>query len=142
MCSWNISALALDLVDEVKPIGVALMEFLDGAAREISQGLTDDPARVSDPISLPDGVTNEASAMRLAAMSGVVREALSESTAAEAEAKLELLFGVEIEAIRERRVRERRNDLLKRSLVTGNGAGIAIALGASRPPKAMASYGE
>jgi hypothetical protein len=142
MCPWNLSALALDLVSEKKPLATALAEFLEGASDEIAYGLTEDPAHVADPIKLPDGVSTETASIRLAEMGEIVRLSIQAESVAEARRVLSSLFGVEIDEIREREERARRNDRLKRGLVAGDSAAVGLALGAGTPSKAMASDGD
>jgi hypothetical protein len=42
MCSWNISALGLDLVEQTAPLATGLANFLEGAADSIEIELTAD----------------------------------------------------------------------------------------------------
>ena len=77
MCSWNLSALALELIGEVRPIGVTLRDFLRGVSQRISVALTEDPApAVVEPIKLPEGVNREMAAARLEEMAAIVEAAL------------------------------------------------------------------
>lgn len=63
---WNISAEALDLVAETSgKMSVALAKFFTDLADSVEAGPTPDPAGVSAPIKLPDGVTREQAARRL-----------------------------------------------------------------------------
>jgi hypothetical protein len=66
MCSWNFSALGLEHVSERAPLAGALAALLADASTSIAAGLTEDPAKVAEPIALPSGVTNPQSAERLA----------------------------------------------------------------------------
>lgn len=101
MCSWNLTALALELVTEELPLAEALTAFFQGAAQAIANGLTEDPAEaVKEPIALPDGVTNHMAATRLNGMAEIVYAALSADSRGGARAHLEALFGPEIEQIR------------------------------------------
>ena len=103
MCSWNLSALALEIVEEVRPISDALLEFFAQASAEIARGLTEDPSPVVDePINLPDDVTLEGASRRLAEMAAVIEEARNALSPRGARIALEALYGEEIDEIRER----------------------------------------
>jgi hypothetical protein len=142
MCPWNLSALALGLVHETKPLATALAEFFEGTSHEIAHGLTDDPAHVADPIELPDGVTQQMASTRLSEMAEIIQASIQAESIAAARRELSPLFGVEIDEIRESEQRVQRNDQLKRGLVTGDMTAVGLAVGAARPPKAMASDGD
>jgi hypothetical protein len=102
MCSWNLSALALEIVDETKPLSAALMEYFAEASAAISQGLTEDPSpAVDEPIKLP-GVTTEMASLRLAEMAAVIEEARDALSPGGARIALQALYGDEIKEIRDR----------------------------------------
>jgi hypothetical protein len=125
MCSWNLSALALEQIEEEGPIAATLHDFLAGAARSIAAGLTEDPApAVVEPIKLPEGVTREMASARLEQMAAIVERAMSASSKAGARAHLEELFGPELESIREREARRARG-----AYEEGDGKKVASALG-------------
>ncbi len=125
MCSWNLSALALELVTEAGPIGVSLYDFLSGASASISAGLTEDPApAVVEPIKLPEGISQEMASRRLREMAGVVERTLSQSSKAGARLELQPLFGQEIEEIRETEASRAR-----RAYREGDGRKVASTLG-------------
>jgi hypothetical protein len=126
MCSWNISALALELVGDAEDsLGDALATFLWSASDSIAAGLTEDPSpAISDPIKLPDGVTRDVAAARLAEMASVVTAAVDAYSPQAARAYLEELFGPEVEAVRER---ERRD--INRALRDRDSAPLAAAVG-------------
>ena len=63
--SFNIEALALIHVTEVSGLGEGLRAFFLDAADDIDRRLTPDPAEVSPPIKLPEGITRERAAKRL-----------------------------------------------------------------------------
>jgi hypothetical protein len=105
VCSWNLSALSLDLVTERRPIATALAAFLTDASNSIAVPLTNDPARVAGPIKLPDGVAQELAARRLAEFAEVVWAAVSSRSSAGAKAELGMLFEPEPE-LDEIRLRE------------------------------------
>lgn len=65
LISFNIEALALDLVTEVSDLGDGLRALFGGMASKIEDGLTPDPCGVSADIKLPDGITNSFAAERL-----------------------------------------------------------------------------
>ena len=103
LCSWNVSALAIELVtDTGLDLPDALAEFFAGAAKDIARRLTPDPSPVVDPIALPDGVSQEAASSRLREMANDADEAASASTEAGARIAYAKLYGPEIKAIRER----------------------------------------
>jgi hypothetical protein len=76
MCSWNLGALSLGIVLERKALATALADFFAGASTAIAEGLTKDSANVSDPISLPEGMTLQIASARLAEMAAVVYESI------------------------------------------------------------------
>lgn len=133
MCSWNLSALALEIVTEVLPIGEALERFFRGSSERIAFALTEDPApAVIEPIGLPEGMTREASSIRLSQMADVIASARSQQSEPGARLELDALFGVEIRAIRDREARAARD-----AYGSGDRAGAAAILGmpaASRKP--------
>jgi hypothetical protein len=133
MCSWNLSALGLALVEEVGPLAEGLAGFLEAAADSIATGLTEDPSPViNEPIALPDGVTNEMAANRLSEMAEIVRAAAGASSKQGAFAYLAELFGTEIDAIREYE---------DRTLRGAGPAAVAELLGATKPLKRTRSDG-
>lgn len=141
MCSWNFSALALEHVDKREPLSGALATLLSNASTSIGAGLTEDPAHVADPISLPDGMTNTEAARRLASMAGVVSDAAHASSVFEARRILSGLFGMEIEGIRAREKETVRRSPLNPALRTRDVAGVGAALGTEVPPKPTRSHG-
>jgi hypothetical protein len=90
--SFNLEALALEYVDAEDTISVSLRDLFLGAAGDLSQGLTPDPAGVSDPIKLPDGVPRAAAVARLQRFGECVATAISADTLEEAEAALAELY--------------------------------------------------
>lgn len=141
MCSWNLSALALGLVEEKAPIATALADMLAGAAVSIERELTDDPAGVSGRIRLPDGMTQERAAERLAWMASTVRAAAAAGSVFEARRLLVPLFGVEIDTIREREVSSVRRQPLNDALLRRDAAGVTAAIGAAETLKSTRSHG-
>jgi hypothetical protein len=133
LCSWNISALGLALVEEVRPLADGLAEFLEAAADSIATSLTEDPSPViHDPIALPDGVTNEIAAGRLREMAEIVRAAAAAKSKQGALAYLAELFGTEIDAIRESE---------DSTLRGGAPAAVSAVLGTTEPLKRTRSDG-
>jgi hypothetical protein len=137
MCSWNLSALALELVEEVGPITASLAAFFTGAASEIAGGLTEDPAEaVEGPIRLPDGVSNQIAATRLKEMADVAYAALGANSRGGARAHFEALFGPEIEAIR-----ASEESRLRGAYRTRSSAALASVLGVPGVQKITRSHG-
>lgn len=137
VCSWNLSALALELVTETGPIGVSLRDFLRGAGASIAAGLTEDPApAVVEPIKLPEGVSREMTSTRLEEMAAIVERALGAGSKAGARAHLEALFGPEITAILAREQKQ-----MNRGLRSRDAGAVAAALGVEQAPKRTRSGG-
>ena len=142
MCSWNFSALALEHVEERVPLSRGLAALFSDASTSIAVGLTEDPAKVADPIALPDGMTNAESAQRLAEMAAIVEAAAQATNLAEARRILSALFGIEIDEIRARHQSAVRNSPLNPALRSGNPAAIATALGTPELRKTTRSHGD
>lgn len=137
MCSWNLSALALDLVDEPGPLAAALAEFFADAAESIVASLTEDPSPVvQEPIKLPDGVTLDMASRRLDEMAGIVMAALGARSRAGARAELSRLYDPEIDAMR-----AREQEKLDRSLGNRDGGALAGALALPAATKVTRSDG-
>lgn len=137
MCSWNLSALALEHVTEIRPIGEALAAFLADAASAVQIALTEDPSPVVErAISLPDGVTQAFAAERLYEMSDIIASAAGMASTAGARAELEQLYGVEITAIR-----ESQKNVLNNAFRTSDAAAAASALSIPAPAKMTRSHG-
>lgn len=141
MCSWNLSALSLDLVDERLPLATALAAFFTGAAMAIRASLTDDPAGVAGPIKLPDGITQDVAAQRLEEFAEVAWSAVGSRSPAGAKAALGGLFEFELDEIRLRDQRTLLGHPLNQSLQQRDVAGVAAAVGAHAPLKRTASDG-
>lgn len=136
MCSFNIEALALEHVTEIRPIAPALSEFLAAAADSIARELTDDPAHVSGPIKLPDCVTRAMAAERLGELATTVDASLLARSESEARRLLGPVFGPQIDDIQKD---ERRR--LRHALGTRDGAALASVIASPRPQKARRSFG-
>jgi hypothetical protein len=76
LCSWNISALALGHIKQVGKHVETLAAFFEDMADSIEAGPTPDPADVSAPIKLPEGITREKAVARLRFFAARVREAI------------------------------------------------------------------
>jgi hypothetical protein len=84
LISWNIEALALYHVQESAPTLIdGLAEFLALAATSIAHGPTPDPANVSPPIKLPEGITRDQASRRLAFFASCAEEAQHERYSAD-----------------------------------------------------------
>lgn len=121
MCSWNFSALGLEHVSERAPLARALATLFSDASASIAAGLTEDPAKVADPIALPDGVTNHDSSERLVQMARIVAAAAEAPSLTEARSILSTLFGVEIDEIRAKHQSVTRDSPLNLALRSGDG---------------------
>ena len=77
LCSWNVSALALVLVRTAGKYSEALADFFEGMADSVERGPTPDPAGVSDPIKLPDGISREKAVARLRFFAARIRDAIA-----------------------------------------------------------------
>jgi hypothetical protein len=137
MCSWNLSALALERIAEVRPIGEALAGFFADAAADIQVALTEDPSPVVErPIGLPDGVTQTLTSQRLYEMAEIVTNATDQRSAPGARLVLQQLYGVEINAIR-----EHQKNALNRVFRASDTTAAAAALSIPTPPKPTRSHG-
>lgn len=92
LISFNIEALALDIITETGTLGEGLELFFDRAAVSIGNGLTEDPAGVSGKIKLPDGVSRDTAAKRLRFFADQVTLARAATSVAEAEEALAELY--------------------------------------------------
>jgi hypothetical protein len=138
MYSWNLSALALDWIDEQGPLAAGLAQFFTDAADSIAIALTEDPSSVvEEPLKLPDGVTRDMAAQRLREMAVIVTAAMNARSPAGARNELEKLYGPEIEDIRAREQRK-----LNRGLRSGDGSAVASVLGVPTAPKRTRSDGD
>lgn len=136
MCSFNIEALALEAVTETSPIAPALSAFLLAASEAIAVSLTDDPAGVSGPIKLPDGVTRAMASHRLEQLGRIVEASLAAESEAEARRILSGVFGPQIDALR-----EDERGRLRDALNARDGVGVASVLGSAREQKPRRSFG-
>jgi hypothetical protein len=140
LISFNVEALALAQITEVKALAESLLLFFDTAASSIKSGLTEDPAGVSGKIKLPDGMTRERSAKRLRHFADKVQEAIDHGdNRAAVEAALAELYPDQLPAA-QRSAKAHVADAIRRG---DNGAirsGLAIAPAAA--VKTPRSYGD
>jgi hypothetical protein len=73
---WNISALALEHVTKAGALAEHLAELFRFMASSIERRLTKDPAGVSPPIKLPDGISRERAVKRLRELANRIQEAV------------------------------------------------------------------
>ncbi|UJA21149.1 hypothetical protein HJD18_13615 [Thermoleophilia bacterium SCSIO 60948] len=129
MCSWNLSALALECIDEVSTLGRGLERFFRYASSAIAMNLTQDPSdAITQPIKLPRGVSQAQASERLGEMATAVSRANRAYTPQAARNELRPLFGPEIETIDARAA-----DRLGGSLRREDSARVASAIGSSYP---------
>jgi hypothetical protein len=86
--SFNLEALALEHVDSDNTIAESLRDLLLDGADALDKGLTDDPAGVSDPIKLPDGVLRSTAIARLRELGSAISRAIEADNLEEAEEAL------------------------------------------------------
>lgn len=123
LSSFNLEALALEHVDPDTTIAEGLRDLLVNGADALEEGLTEDPAGVSDPIKLPDGVSREQAAARLRELGEGVSRAVDSETLEDAEDALADVYPDYVESGRSVRSL---GDALRRR----DGARIGAAFGA------------
>jgi hypothetical protein len=122
--SFNIEALALDHVDSEDTIAESLRDLLLGAADDLAGGLTPDPAEVSDPIKLPDGVSASTATGRLQKLGDAVADAVANTEDTDrARAALALAFPDFVDASPSSK------QWLAEALRAGNAAAVGAAFG-------------
>ena len=137
MCSWNLSALAIESITEVHDLGDSLAFFFRYASDSIARSLTADPSKhITEPLKLPEGVTQAEASARLWEMHEIVAEANRQLSENRSRRELARLFGTDMAAILEKDRRE-----LSSGLSASNGLAVAAALGASTAPKPVLSHG-
>lgn len=92
LISFNIEALALEIITEVSSLAEGLELFFREAAISIRAGLTNDPANVSGKIKLPEDITRTTAAKRLDFFADQVAKARAADTRAAAEDALAELY--------------------------------------------------
>lgn len=66
LCSWNIKALALSAITSPTRLANGMVTWFDHAIEDLSEGLTEDPAKVADkPISINENMTRTEVVQRL-----------------------------------------------------------------------------
>lgn len=123
--SFNLEALALDLLDGDGTIAESLRTLLLEGADDLADGDTPDPAGVSDPIKLPDGISRDEAVSRLRGFGEAVDKAIcNQADDAVVRAELAKLFPdfVELEPSDKRRLAD--------ALKTGDSPKIGRAFGA------------
>lgn len=138
--SFNVEALALLHVAEMTGLAEGLRDFLWAAADDIAARLTPDPAEVSPPIKLPEGITHETAARRLRFFGDRVAEAIEHRD--EERRVLEALAPMFPEQLPDAPRSEKSS--LARALRRGNtGPAVQVALGAGAERlKPTRSYGD
>lgn len=140
LISFNIEALALTHITAVATLGESLQLLFEGAATDISHGLTDDPAGVSGKIKLPDGMTRTRSATRLRFFADKVQEALDNTEErAVVESALAELYPDQL-ADADRSANAKLADAIRRGDRSAIRSGLAIAPAAVIKP--TRSYGD
>jgi hypothetical protein len=90
--SFNMEALALDHVDTDSTIAEGLRDLLLDGADTLHEGLTLDPAKVSDPIKLPDGIARGTAVGRLRELGDAVSRAVEAYSLEDAEDALATVY--------------------------------------------------
>lgn len=90
--SFNLEALALLHVREITGLAEGLCDFFRASSGDIANCLTPDPAGVSPPIKLPEGMTHDRAATRLGFFADCLDEALEASDDAAARKALAEVF--------------------------------------------------
>jgi hypothetical protein len=140
LISFNIEALALKHITEIKALVESLQLFFDKAASSIKAGLTDDPAGVSGKIKLPDGMTRERSSKRLRHFADKVQEALDRTADRNAvESALAELYPDQLPDA-QRSAKAQLADAVRRGDRAGIRSGLAVAPAATI--KSTRSYGD
>jgi hypothetical protein len=140
LISFNVEALALTHITEVRSLIESLQRFFDKAASDIRTGLTEDPAGVSGKIKLPDGMTRVRAAKRLSHFANKVQEAIdnSDDRAAVKSALADLYPDHLPEA--QRSAKARLADAIRHGDTSGIRRGLSIAPAATIKP--TRSYGD
>ena len=140
LISFNVEALALTHITEVRGLVESLQLFFDEAASDIREGLTADPAGVSGKIRLPDGMTRERAAKRLRYFADEVQAAIdNRGDRGAVESALAELYPDQLPDAR-RSGKASLADSIRRGDGFAIRSGLAIALAASL--KATRAYGD
>jgi Second Messenger Oligonucleotide or Dinucleotide Synthetase domain len=92
LISFNVEAIALEAIIEVKGLVESLQLFFSKAATNIGEALTEDPAGVSGKIKPPEGMTRSQSSKRLRFFADKVQEAIDAEDREGAEVALAEVF--------------------------------------------------
>ncbi len=136
--SFNVEAIALEHVDSDDTIAESLRDvFLDGAA-DLELGDTPDPAGVSDPIKLPDGIARTEAVSRLREFGNALEAAMDNSDDEErVRTELARVFPDYVE------VKVSGKEALANALIAGDSTKVASVVGAgSSSLKRTAAYGD
>jgi hypothetical protein len=136
--SFNVEALALEHVDSDDTIAESLRDvFLDGADA-LELGDTPDPAGVSDPIKLPDGISRTEVVNRLREFGNALETAIDNSDDEErVRTELARVFPDYVD------VETSGKEALANALIAGDSAKVASVVGAgSNGLKSTAAYGD
>lgn len=136
--SFNVEALALEHVDSDDTIAESLRDvFLDGADA-LELGDTPDPAGVSDPIKLPDGIARTEVVNRLREFGSALEAAIDNSDDEErVRTELARVFPDYVD------VETSGKEALANALIAGDSAKVASVVGAgSSGLKSTAAYGD
>jgi hypothetical protein len=140
LISFNVEALALDIIEEVKGLAESLQLFFEEASLDIKEGLTEDPAGVSGKIKLPDGMTRVRSSKRLRFFADKVQEAIDNTEDRDAvEAALAELYPEQLPNARHS-AKEAAADALRSADDRAVGAALGITPAATIKP--VRSYGD
>lgn len=139
--SFNIEALALEHVTEVTGLAEGLRDLLRAMSLDISRRLTPDPAKVSPPIKLPEGVSHETASRRLAFFADRVAEAVEHTQDEQAVRRaLAAVFPEQISGGEDQSVKGQ----FARALKSGNNspaAQVALGAGTDRVKSNARSFG-
>ena len=136
--SFNLEALALEHADSDDSIAESLRDvFLDGAD-DLETGDTPDPAGVSDPIKLPDGVSRREAVKRLREFGDALEEAIDNPDDEDrVRTELARVFPNYVN------VKSSGKEALASALIAGDSAKVGSALGAGGSGlKRTAAYGD
>lgn len=139
LISFNVEALAYYFVTEVQPTLIdGLHEFLSAAAASIGREPTPDPAGVSPPIKLPEGISREQAAARLGFFAACAGEARRNRYDEEpALSALRRLFPEQLAS-----APRSRKDELAAALAVGNAGPVVTRAFGRDIPKTTRSFGD
>ena len=129
LSSFNVAALAWESIQEPEPLVLALLRFFNHAAATLPGQLTEDPAGVSGPIALPDGLDPEIISHRLRRATDGLRQAI-EAGDDEGRAR-SALAGVYPDYLEKQKVLRERSDLASK---LRRGSSVSLAGLGTVPP--------